>query len=72
MNQTTTALLDTLTICRDALPKDTHPIWLIRLQVLERLVKHAVEREPQFWTDTLARGERVVDQVQAQRRRGTS
>jgi hypothetical protein len=69
MNPTAAALLDTLAICRQELPKDTHPIHLIRIQVIERLIKHAVEREPQLWASTLARGERVVDQVQAQRRR---
>ena len=62
-------LLITLQICRQELPEDTHPIHLVRLQVIERLIKRAVEREPQLWADTLARGERVVDTVAAQRER---
>lgn len=68
MNQTVDALLTTLAICRRALPKDVHPIWLVRIQVIERLITHAVERDPTIWADTLARGERVVDQALAQRR----
>lgn len=67
-NYTVLALLNTLACCRQALPKDTHPIHLVRIQVIERLIKHAVEREPQFWADTLARGEYTVDQALAQRR----
>ena len=67
MNPTTTALLEALALCREQLPPDTHPIYLIRIQIIERLIKHAVEREPQAWTDIFARGERVADQVLAQR-----
>jgi hypothetical protein len=62
-------LLFTLQICRQELPENTHPVHLVRLQVIERLIKRACEKEPQYWADTLARGERVVDQVQAQRDR---
>ena len=67
MSSTANALLITLAICRQELPKDVHPIHLVRLQVIERLIKYAVEREPDLWAVTLVRGERVVDQVQAQR-----
>lgn len=66
---TADALIEALAVCREALPKDTHPIWLIRLQVIERIIRRACEREPQLWADTLARGERVVDQVEAQRQK---
>jgi len=69
MDPTTAALLDTLTLCREQLPPDTHPIILVRLQVLERLIKHAVAREPQLWAAVLARGERAVDQTIAQGQR---
>lgn len=65
MSHTTTALLEALELCRQQL--DTHPIYTVRLQVIERLIKHAIEREPQFWADVLSRGERVADQVAAQR-----
>lgn len=68
VNQTAAALLEALALCRQELPQDTHPIYLIRIQIIERLITHAVEREPQFWAETLARGERVADQVLAQRR----
>jgi hypothetical protein len=67
MNPTAQALIDTLLVCRQELPKDTHPIHLLRIQVIERLIRHAVEKEPGLWEATLARGERVVDQIQAQR-----
>lgn len=67
MNATAEALIDTLLMCRQELPKDTHPIYLVRLQVIERLIKHAVEKEPGLWEATLARGERVVDQALDQR-----
>jgi hypothetical protein len=33
-------------------------IYLVRIQIIERLIKHAVEGEPQFWADSLARGAR--------------
>lgn len=62
-------LLLTLQICRQELPPDTHPVHLVRIQVIERVIRRAVEREPQLWEETLARGERVVDQVQTQRDR---
>jgi hypothetical protein len=51
---TATALLEALALCRQELPPDAHPIYLVRIQIIERLIKHAVEREPQFWTDTLS------------------
>jgi len=72
MNPTAAALLATLAIARQELPKDTHPIHLVRLQVIERLILRAIEREPELWADTLARGERVVDQALAQRERRAS
>ena len=69
MDPTTAALLDTLALCREQLPPDTHPIILVRLQVLERLITHAVAREPQLWATVLARVERAVDQTLAERQR---
>ncbi len=69
MSHTIDALLATLAICRQELPKDVHPIYLVRLQVIERIIRRACEHEPQFWADTLARGERVVDQALAQRQK---
>jgi hypothetical protein len=70
MSQTTTALLEALALCRQGLPADTHPIYLVRIQIIERLIKHTVERDPDLWAATLARGERVADQILAQRQKG--
>jgi hypothetical protein len=70
MSQTTTALLEALALCKEQLPRNTHPIWTARLQVIERLITRAVEREPDLWADTLARAERIADQILAQRQRG--
>jgi hypothetical protein len=69
MNPTAIALLDTLAICKQALPKDMHPIWIVRIQVIERMIRHTVEHEPQIWADTLRRAEHTVDLALAQRQR---
>jgi len=60
-------LLFTLVICRQALPRDTHPIHVARLQIIERIIRQAVDREPREWAAILARSEQVVDQALAQR-----
>jgi hypothetical protein len=69
MNKTTERLLEALALCKEQLPRDTHPIWTARLQVIERLIMRAVEREPDLWADTLARAERIADHILAQRPR---
>jgi hypothetical protein len=61
-------LLFTLAICRQQLPQGTHPIHLARLQIIERIIRQAVDREPREWAAILARSEQVVDQALEQRR----
>jgi hypothetical protein len=41
---TTTALLEALALCRQELPSDTHPIYLVRIQIIERLSSMQLNR----------------------------
>lgn len=62
-------LLFTLTICRQGLPVDTHPIHLARLKIIERIIRDAVDKEPRRWAEVLVRSEQIADQALEQRGR---
>jgi hypothetical protein len=68
------ALIDdlraTLQVCRDALPPDTHPIYVVRLQLIWTIVQAAAREHEAHWTNRLAAAERAVDAELAQRNNG--
>ena len=73
---TAMALIDdlraTLQVCRDALPPDTHPIYVVRLQLIWTIVQWAAREHEAHWTNQLAAAERAVDAELAQRTRRTN
>lgn len=56
-------LLQTLLLCRHALPEDTHPVNLERIRIIKMLIVWAT-RNPdgaRYWADVLRRAEHAVD-----------
>jgi len=61
-------LRQALTIARDELPPDTHPVYLARLDIIERLIIWTM-KQPEYakhWADVLRREEHKID-VEQQR-----
>lgn len=54
-------LLFTLEIARESLPDDAHPVHKTRLYLIERMVKRALEREPEYWRASFDQAEQIAD-----------
>jgi hypothetical protein len=57
----------TLQVCRDALPRDTHPIYVARMHLIWQIVQCAVHEQEPYWANRLAQAERAVDAELARR-----
>jgi len=55
--------------CREALPPNTHPIYVVRLQLIWTIVQSAAREHEAHWMNRLAAAERAVDAELAQRER---
>jgi hypothetical protein len=50
-------LLFTLKITREELPTDAHSVHTVRLFLIERIIRRALEQEPEYWRNALANAE---------------
>ena len=56
-------LLSTLELARQSLPADAHPVHATRMYLIARIVRRALELEPEYWSDALDQVERIADDV---------
>jgi hypothetical protein len=62
-------LLFTLEEARKALPADAHPVHAVRLYLVERMVKRALEQEPEYWRGAMVQAEQIADEAVMRRLR---
>jgi len=60
----------TLKIAREALPSDAHAIHSVRLYLIERMIRHLIEQEPEYWRGALANAEQIADEMELRRLQG--
>lgn len=63
-------LLFTLEAARRSLPDDAHPVHKARLYLIERMVKRALEREPEYWRASFDQAEQLADAAVLRRLNG--
>jgi len=56
-------LLFTLKIAREALPSDAHAIHAVRLYLIERMIRRALEQEPEYWRESFNQAEQIGDRI---------
>jgi hypothetical protein len=62
-------LLFTLEIARQSLPADAHAVHTVRLYLVERMIKRALEVEPDYWRASFDKGETIADTAVTNRRK---
>ena len=63
-------LLFTLAIARKSLPSDADPVHAARLSLIERMVRRALEIEPDYWRGAQDEAEHRADDAAMRRLRG--
>jgi hypothetical protein len=63
-------LLFTLETARKCLPSDADPAHVERLNLIERIVKRALEQEPDYWRNALQRVDDITSDAAIERLEG--
>jgi hypothetical protein len=63
-------LLFTLKITREELPTDAHSVHTVRLFLIERIIRPALEQEPEYWRNALANAEQIAGEMELRRMHG--
>jgi hypothetical protein len=63
-------LIFTLEVARKSLPADADPVHAARLSLIERMVKRALEIEPDYWRGAQDEAEHQADDTAMRRLQG--